>query len=98
MEGVITRNSAQKLWPHLIFKMLKVKMYTQITFADIWRCKRHKLIGIVEITQIFNGDFQSSPNIIGIVNLRRLLWVRYVAWMREIRNSYRIFMCKDLGK
>jgi hypothetical protein len=45
---------------------------------------------------MFNGNFHSFPNIIGIVNLRRLLCFGSVAWMKEA-NSSRILVHKALG-
>jgi hypothetical protein len=84
--------------------MLKVKMYNKLflhmfedqSASNLFGCKRHELIGIVEITLIFDKNFQYFRNIIGIVHSRRLLCFGYVAWMREA-NSCKILVHKALG-
>jgi hypothetical protein len=36
--------------------------------------------------------FDSSPNIIRMINSRRMTWAGHVAQMRETRNVYKIFV------
>jgi hypothetical protein len=43
-------------------------------------------------------DLYSSSGIVRIVKSRRLQWAGHVAKMREMKNAYRIFMGKPLGK
>jgi hypothetical protein len=39
----------------------------------------------------------SSPNIIQVINSRRIKWAGYVASMGEMRNAYNIFVVKHDG-
>jgi hypothetical protein len=40
----------------------------------------------------------SSPNIITMINSRRMRWARHVAGRGEKRNAYRILVGKSEGK
>jgi hypothetical protein len=52
-----------------------------------------------EWRKLHNEDFNdacSSPNIVWVIKLRRMIWVRYVARMR--RDMYRVLVGKPEGK
>jgi hypothetical protein len=43
-------------------------------------------------------DLYSSPNIIGIIKSRRMMWVGHVAQMGEKRNACRLLVGKTKGE
>jgi hypothetical protein len=43
-------------------------------------------------------DLYSSPNIIWVINSRRVRWVEHVMHMGERRDVYRVLMGKPEGK
>jgi hypothetical protein len=53
-----------------------------------WRKLRNKKL----------NDLYSSPNIVWVIKLRRMRWVRYVAHMGERKGIYRVFVRKPEGK
>jgi len=40
----------------------------------------------------------TSPNVIGVIKSRRMIWAAHVACMREMRNTYKILVGKSEGK
>jgi hypothetical protein len=40
----------------------------------------------------------TSPNIVKVINSRRMRWVRYEARVEEMRNAYNILVGKPEGK
>jgi hypothetical protein len=44
------------------------------------------------------NDLYSSPNIVQVINLRRMRWTRQVACMGEMRGIYRVLVEKPEGK
>ena len=50
------------------------------------------------IRQLKVNDLYCSPNIVRVVKLRRMRWVRHVARMGERKDVYRILVGKPEGK
>ena len=44
------------------------------------------------------NDLYSSPNIVQVINLRRMRWAGHVSHMRERRGIYRVLVGKPEGK
>jgi hypothetical protein len=43
-------------------------------------------------------NLYASPNVIGIIKSRRIIWTRHVALIKEMRNSYSILVGKPEEK
>jgi len=65
----------------------------------IYGSKREEVAG--GWRRLYNAElhnFYASPNIIGVINSRRMRYAGHVGRMREIRNDYRILVGKPEGK
>jgi hypothetical protein len=62
----------------------------------------HKEEGAIASSRKLHNDrlhnLYSSPNIIGMIKLRRMKWAGYVTRMGEIRNAYKISVGNPEGK
>ena len=74
-------------------------MFENRVLRRIFGPKRDKVIG--EWRKLHNEELNnlySSPNIVGVIKSRRMIWAGHVASMEEGRGVYRVLVGKPEGR
>ena len=77
----------------------KLKVFENIVLRRIFGPRRNEVTG--EWRRLRNeelNDLYSSPNIVRVINLRRMRWAGHVARMGEERGVYRVLVGKPEGR
>jgi hypothetical protein len=67
---------------HVVAQEFKQPMYNAQNVA-----REYRILNSVEISNKFR-----TPNIIRIINSRRIRWAEHVARMKEVKNRYKILV------
>jgi len=77
----------------------KLRMFENMVLRRIFRPRRDEVTG--EWRRFHNeepNDLYSSPNIVRVINSRRMRWAGHVARMGEERGVYRVLVRKAEGR
>jgi hypothetical protein len=80
-------------------KELRLRVFENRMLGRIFGPKRDDVTG--EWRKLHNGelnDLYSSPNIVWVIQLRRISWAEHVARMGERRAVYRVLVRNSEGK
>jgi hypothetical protein len=80
-------------------KRLRLRVFENRTLGRIFGPKRDEVTG--EWRKLHNeelNDLYSSPNIVRVIQLRRMSWTEHVARMGERRAVYRVLVRNSEGK
>jgi len=77
----------------------RLKMFENRVLWRIFGPKRNEVTG--KWRKLHNeelNDLYSSPSIVQVIKLRRMMWPGHVAYMGERRGEYRVLVGKPEGK
>ena len=77
----------------------RFRLFENKVLRKIFEAERDKIIG--EWRKLRNAElhtFYFSPNLIMILNSRRLRWAGHVVRIKESRNAYRVLVGRPEGK
>jgi hypothetical protein len=86
-------------WSLTLREEQRLRVFKNRVLRRIFRPKRDEATG--DWRRLHNeelNDLYSSPNIIQVINLRRLRWAGHVARMGEERGAYRILVGRPEGR
>ena len=77
----------------------KLRLFENMALRRIFGPRRDKVTG--EWRRLHNeelNDFYSSPNVVWVIQLRRMRWAGHVAHVGEERGVYRVLVGKPEGR
>jgi hypothetical protein len=86
-------------WSLTLREERRLRVFENWVMRRIFRPKRDEVTG--EWRKLHNEEFHdlySSPNIVRVIQSRRMRWTGHVAQMEEGRGVYRVLVGKPEGK
>jgi len=86
-------------WSLTLREERKLRVFENMVLRRIFGRRRDEVTG--ELRRLHNeelNDLYCSPNIVRVINSRRMRWAGHVARMGEERGLYRVLVGKQEGK